>query len=73
MRACAYIQRLVQQLAVGVMVCGAVPLTMFFSLATTNDGSLSPRQRLLAALKTWRGRILLGIDVCVSVLAAFGR
>jgi hypothetical protein len=51
------------------MVSGVVPLTLFYSLAKTNGDSLTPREKLLAAVGTWYGRILLAVDLCVILLA----
>jgi hypothetical protein len=50
-----------------------LPLTMLFSPATMNDKNLGPREKLLAILATWRGRILIAIDVCLSTLTALAR
>jgi len=70
MRAVA--NRLFKWLLTGITVC-ALPLTMLFSPATMNDKNLGPREKLLAILATWRGRILIAIDVCLSILGTLGR
>ena len=73
MRPGACMRHLIQQAAIGIMACGVAPLTLFYSLGRANDNSLPPREKLLAALRTWQGRILLAVDLCVSFLAGIAR
>lgn len=69
MRPGACMRHLIQRAVIGIMACGVAPPTLFYSLAKKDGDSLAPRERLLAALRTWYGRILLAIDLCVSFLA----
>ena len=70
MRAVA--KRLFERLLAGATIC-TLPLTVLISPATMNDKNLSLRAKLFATLATWRGRVLVAIDVCLSTLAAIAR
>jgi hypothetical protein len=70
MRALA--KRVFERLLEGLAVC-VLPLTVLFSSSVINDPKLSPHEKRLAILATWRGRVLVAIDVCISALGVFAR